>query len=200
MRRPLALAWLSLLFVWGAQSGCVTVLDLDGYVDAASALCACPGFEKVDSCAAMGQSRLSAASEQEREAWLASYDAKQCGTACEHAASCYGALPGCDGKKPGCECCVWNEAVIECVASSTCQPCRSCSEIVTVMDDGTKLPGVEARGLLAELQKCACTVCANDCTGFCQGYELLQGAPDTCSSCLSKTCKPMLDACLADKP
>lgn len=199
MKRPLALVFVSALCAWAGLSGCVTMFELEGYVDAAGVLCACPGFEKVENCAVAGNKRLSNAPEAERQAWLVSYEARKCGTACEYAAACYGDLPGCQGKKPGCECCIWNDAVIECTPA-TCQSSRSCFELATVVDDGTKKPGVSARALLADLQKCACSSCASDCIGFCQSYEVLQGAGDTCTPCLETTCKPQLDACLADKP
>lgn len=202
MKRPLAAAIGASLFAWNLLGGCATVLELDGYQDAASALCACPGFELVASCAEQGKARLEAATDAEREAWLGAYDAKKCGSLCERAAECYDTIPGCGGKKPGCDCCVWNGSVLECSAGAApaCQTCRSCSELAIVMDDGTQKPCVSARVLLFELEQCACSKCASDCTGFCQHYDLLQGAGDTCSPCLESMCKPMLDACLADKP
>jgi hypothetical protein len=184
---------------WGG--GCAAVFGLDGYEDAASALCACPGFdfEKVDACEAQAREQLTAATAAEREAWLASYEAKQCGALCERSAECYGELPGCVGKKAGCECCAWNDVVLECKAGA-CQACRTCSEIALKPDDGV-FPCVSARARLGVLESCACKACQDDCTGFCQKIDLLSDDPTNgCRACLDANCKDAVDACLEDAP
>jgi hypothetical protein len=189
-----AIAWA------GLGGGCGTVLGLEGYKDAPSVLCECPGFENFTTCAELANERLTAATVGEREAWLAAYDARQCGTNCERAAECYGDLPGCPGKKPGCECCVWNTSVIECNVTA-CQTCRTCSEMAIQQDDGV-LPCVSSRARLATLEACACMgQCTSDCTGFCQGFDLLsEDLMDGCRACVETNCQDAVAACLADQP
>ncbi|MRG92028.1 hypothetical protein [Polyangium spumosum] len=189
-----------MLVVLGLACGCATVLDLEGYQDAAASLCACPGFEKVEQCAARAHARISAASEAERAVWLARFEAEQCGTLCEHAAACYAAIPGCEGEQPGCECCPWDNAVLKCSDTNTCQTCRTCFELATEAPDMT-YECAFGRSLLLDVRECACSVCTDDCTGFCQNLELLTTDPaDTCHACLEQNCKVSIDACFADKP
>ncbi|HVK70322.1 MAG TPA: hypothetical protein VM694_37975 [Polyangium sp.] len=201
MKRPLGARIGAILVVFGLAGGCATILDLEGYQDAAGSLCTCPGFEQVASCATRAQARISAASEGERTAFLDTFEKKQCGTICEHAAECYAAIPGCKGEKPGCECCPWNDSVLACSTSDTCQTCRTCFELATAQGDGMTYECALGRGRLKELRDCACSVCTDDCTGFCQNIELLTADPqDTCHTCLAQRCTASLDACFGDKP
>jgi len=187
-------------FLFVGLGGCATVLGLDGYEDAATALCGCPGFEKVEACAENAHARLSAATSAERQAWLAAYEAKQCGSLCESASVCYGEIPGCAGVKPGCECCAWNDVVLTCT-SGTCQACRTCSELA-LLPESEVYPCVSSRAkLVALVEKCACKVCTDDCAGLCQKIDpLSDNLQDSCRSCVEMNCKGEVDACLADKP
>lgn len=200
MKRPLGTRISALFLALGIAGGCATVLDLEGYQDAAGALCTCPGFELVESCAARAGARIDAASDAEREAWLSTFDKAQCGTLCENAAACYAAIPGCKGEKPGCECCPWNDSVLVCSTSDTCQTCRTCTELA-LGPDATTYECAFGRSLLKDLRTCACSVCTDDCTGFCQKIDYLtEDMADPCRVCLERECKSAVDACFADKP
>lgn len=201
MKPPLVARIGAFIIAFCLVGGCATVLDLEGYQDAASSLCTCPGFELVTECAARAQARISAASEAERATWLARFEAQNCGGVCENAAVCYAAIPGCKDEKPGCECCPWNQSVLMCSPSDTCQTCRTCFELATVAGDEMTYECANGRALLDDVRVCACSVCTTDCTGFCQNIDLLTtDASDTCHACLQQNCKAAVDSCFADKP
>ncbi|UQA54785.1 hypothetical protein [Polyangium aurulentum] len=179
---------------------CSTVLSLNDYTDAAAVLCKCPGFEKIKDCVARADALLAAASSEEQQAWLAGYDTKQCGMLCERADECYNDVPGCGTRRTGCECCAWEGSAITC-SSGECQPCRTCAQLAD-LPAKLELDCISSRALLADVTHCACTECAQDCTGFCQGIDpLTQDSADPCWQCLEKTpaCKPLGEACFADK-
>jgi len=181
-------------------SGCTAVLDLDGYQDAAASLCACPGFELVSDCAAHGQSRIAAATDAERAAWLAAYDEHRCGQVCENAPTCWSELPGCKDSGPGCECCPWNGSVLSCASGDTCQPCRTCRQLA-MEPESQMLECVAGRAKLETLQACACSACTADCTGFCQKIDLLtDDMMEPCRACLEQQCKSEVDTCFAEIP
>jgi hypothetical protein len=178
---------------------CATVLGLADYKDAAAELCACPGFEQIDSvCVARAHSMLAIAPEGAREVWLARYDALDC-PRCDHAAECYNDIPGCADRTSGCECCVWKGTRIEC-PDVHCTKCRSCTELAYSL--GTKKPDcVSARTKLNTLKTCACANCAEPCGPLCQpnAASLSMNPMDVCRQCLAAQCSSAVDACMADK-
>lgn len=195
--RGARIAALALCLLGGA---CSTVLSLNDYTDAAAVLCKCPGFEKIADCAARADALLSAASSEERTLWLESYDTKQCGMLCERADECYNDVPGCSTRKRGCECCVWEGSAITCSAGE-CQQCRTCAQLAA-LPTKLELDCISSRALLADVTRCACTECTQDCTGFCQGIDALtEDMSDLCGQCLKSkpACKPLAEACFADK-
>jgi hypothetical protein len=195
--RGAQIAALALCLFGGA---CSALLGLNGYRNAALELCLCPGFEKVTDCTTYGPKQLANASSEEQEKWFEEYTARKCGALCDRADECYNDLPGCAGRKPGCECCAWDDAVLAC-SSGACKECRTCFELVTGANAGN-LPCVSSKALFDDVDECACGVCLTSCTGFCSGGEALSGdlgMLDDCSSCLMTECGAALEACHADK-
>jgi len=179
-------------------AGCATVLDLDGYDDAVTLLCQCPGFESIADCVDSANRRLLFSNEFERQDWLAEFEEKQCGTVCTRADECYGAVPSCQEKRIGCECCSWNAGALTCT-TGTCETCKTCFELATSADKGKQC--VSSRALYRTVRECACAQCGTQCSGFCQGTaNLANNGSDACSMCLSGACTDSLAACTADKP
>lgn len=177
--------------------GCTSMLDLDGYDDAVTLLCQCPGFESIADCIGSANQRLAYSSDAERAAWMDEFQEKQCGIVCDRADECYGAVPDCQEKRPGCECCSWNGDQLECT-TGTCAACRKCSEIATKSGAGNDC--VSGRAVVRELRQCGCTQCPMQCGNFCQGtVGLANDGSDGCSQCLSSACASSLTACMADK-
>ncbi len=179
-------------------AGCATMFELDGYDDAVTLLCQCPGFESIKDCAGSANKRLAFADETERKAWLDEFQAKQCGVVCDHADECYGDVPACREKRIGCECCTWNDGKFSCT-TGTCETCRTCSEIATSTTNGNDC--VTGRALYRDVRQCACSECSMQCSGFCQGTASLENnGSDACSKCLVDACASSSTACMADKP
>lgn len=198
MKRPLVrqvLGWFSAgLFL----AGCASMLELDGYDDAVTLLCQCPGFESINDCIDTANTRLAFSNETERQDWLDEFEDKQCGTLCDRADECYGAVPSCREKRIGCECCFWNAGKLSCTTGN-CETCKTCFELVTSADNGNQC--VSGRALYRPLRECACGQCASQCAGFCQGTaNLANNLSDACSMCLSGSCGDSFTACTADKP
>jgi hypothetical protein len=193
VRRPAS------LFIAGLWAvGCATMLELDGYDDAVTLLCQCPGFETIDDCIGRANKRLQFASDAERQNWLEEFKDKQCGVVCDRADECYESIPSCQEKRSGCECCSWNDGKLSCTGG-TCTTCRTCSEVATTIGDGNVC--VTGHALYGELRQCACAECSSECGDFCQGTGVLQAnLSDLCSTCLSGACSASLTACTADKP
>ena len=178
-------------------AGCATMFELDGYDDAVTLLCQCPGFESIADCVGNANKRLAFATVTERQTWLDEYQAKECGTLCEHADECYSAVPPCREKRAGCECCAWNGGQLSCT-DGTCATCRTCPEIITKPGDGNDC--VSSRARYRELRTCGCSQCSSQCAGFCQGTSgLSANGSDMCSKCLAGACSDLLTACKADK-
>lgn len=178
-------------------AGCATMLDLDGYDDAVTLLCQCPGFEAIADCEGSANKRLAFASDSERQTWLDEFQAKKCGTLCEHADECYSDVPPCREKRVGCECCAWNAGQLACT-TGTCATCRTCPEIVTKPADGNDC--VSSRARYRDLRTCGCLQCSSQCGNFCQGSAgLMPNGSDACSKCLEGACSEWLTACMADK-
>lgn len=174
------------------------MLELDGYDDAVTLLCQCPGFESIENCADSANKRLAFADATEREVWLAEYQEKQCGVVCDHADECYGNVPACRDKRAGCECCFWKDGEFSCT-NGACETCRTCSEIVTSKASGSDC--VTSRALYRDVRQCACAECSAQCAGFCQGtVSLAKNGSDACSQCLADACADLSTACMADKP
>jgi hypothetical protein len=192
-RRPV------LLFVAGLFAvGCATMLELDGYDDAVTLLCQCPGFETVEDCADDANKRLAVGSDGDRREWLDEFQDKQCGNVCDRAAECYGAVPGCQEKRAGCECCSWTDDKLTCT-TGICAACRTCSDVATGSGSGGVC--VTGNAILGDLRRCACEACPDDCATFCQGTgDLGTDFVSACSDCLGGTCQSLLTACKSDKP
>jgi hypothetical protein len=197
--RGARIAALGLCLFGGA---CSAVLGLNEYEDAVAALCLCPGFEQVTKCEESGRKRLSDASPDAQTAWFGEYTKRDCGKLCDRADECYNDLPGCKGLAAGCECCVWNDAVLEC-SNDACKACRTCFDLVTRTNTDL-LPCVSSTVLIPAVEDCACDekFCLNDCIGFCSQGEALSGdanMPDACTMCMKAMCSAAVDACTADK-
>jgi hypothetical protein len=192
-RRPVGLFILGLFVI-----GCASIVGLDGYDDAVTLLCQCPGFESITDCVDGANKRLAFASDSERQVWLEGFQSKHCGTVCDRADECYGDVPVCREKRNGCECCSWNSGKLLCT-TGTCEICRTCSEIVVTTDSGSDC--VTGQALYRDLRQCACTQCASQCSGFCQGTsKLSSNGSNACNMCLAGACSDSMTACTADKP
>jgi hypothetical protein len=197
--RGAQIAALGLCLFGGA---CSAVLGLNDYEDAAGALCQCPGFEQVKDCEGYGQKQLMNASPEAQKKWFEKYSERKCGELCDRADECYNDLPGCKNRAAGCECCVWNDVVLEC-SNDTCKDCRTCFDIVTRTNMDVQ-PCVSSTVLFTPVEDCACdeNICLSSCIGFCSQGEALSGdvnMPDMCTNCLMTSCGAALQACIADK-
>ncbi|HRI71700.1 MAG TPA: hypothetical protein PK156_46025 [Polyangium sp.] len=177
--------------------GCASMLELDGYDDAVTLLCQCPGFEQIADCVGSANKRLNFSSDRERADWLEGFQDKQCDLSCERADECYGDVPDCRDKRPGCECCSWDGSKLTCT-TGTCATCLTCSQVATKTGAGNQC--ISGRARYRELRQCACTQCSMQCGNFCQGTTgLAVDGSDNCSKCLANGCSTFLTACMADK-
>jgi hypothetical protein len=131
-----ALAWLSLL---GAGVGCNLALGLDGYEDVAVKLCGCTAqaedgtLVSIDfyfsDCQARVRGQLEKAKPAQREKWLGTYDARDCGTCTDLGVelSCLQESPVCRVKGERCgaafDCCNFLTGEDVCQPSGRCGAC-----------------------------------------------------------------------------
>lgn len=128
MRLVLSTFVLSSLTVVGAS--CVALTGLDGYVGATESLCEtlrlCFGEAYYPTCRETTGDRLTGASPAERAAWLAAFDAADCGATCEAARGCLDEAPVCGGFSESCnqeeQCCGFTVGTGSCQNGGCCKP------------------------------------------------------------------------------
>lgn len=161
-------------------AGCNLALGLPDYQDAAVQLCGCPGVAGLFSdCTTRVHDALEAASPEEREAWLSTFAAEDCGE-CGSVGVCLQTEPVC--RQPGepcskvADCCGLGDGTGYCYEGECRREAPSCKHAFEPCQTADDCCGSEA-GLAA----CYAGDDGPMCYEFCASADQAQNCPGCCT-------------------